>query len=126
MIIPGAPGKLTPYALYVGVDNCISYHNEGRFNPRCGSLHKMGAPAFVLALLTAQLLLPFSLLGFCSCIINSSLLLKYNESAVAGVITVIFGFSNTVPLGIMGSNESRTGGNNFAKSSALKKLLALV
>jgi len=49
---------------------------EGRFKPRCGSLHKMGEPLFVFCPLTAQLLLPLSGLGFCVLMTTESLWLK--------------------------------------------------
>src|SRR4051794_10209462 len=108
MITEGAPGKLTPYALYSGVEICISNHSEGRLRPKCGSLQSIGLPLAVLLPATVQLLLPLFLSGLIGFAGNAilSLKLKYNESASAGGCGSTEGCANAVPLGIIGSNES--------------------
>src|SRR5437868_3132664 len=120
MITPGEPGKLAPYALNAGVLICISYHNDGRLSPRCGSLHNIGAPLFVFFPLTTQLLLPLPGSGLKASLICIGCTLRYNESADAGAFGKTFCGRNGVPFGMIGSSESCTSGNNFAKSSALK------
>ena len=97
------------------------------FKPRCGSLHKIGEPLFVLIPLTAQLLLPLFMSGL-MLIIGSieSPAVKYNESAPAGGITDEDGGEKTVPLGKIGSTLSWNTGYNFSISVEEKTFFALV
>src|SRR5215217_7976736 len=97
----------------VGVLNWISYQIDGSDKVKCGSLHKMGAPLFVLLPFTAQLLLPLFLSGLLTSLtVNVVSLPKYNESAVGGFTGIIPGRSKTVSLGIIGADESETSGYN--------------
>ena len=123
----GLPGNDTPYVLVVGVRNCISYQIEGKESSRCGSLHKIGDPLCVLLPATTQLLLPLLISGFeISFAAIVPLLLKYKESALAGFIGRIPGFSKAVPFGTIGTNESGTCGYIIFNSSGIKTDFAFV
>src|SRR5688500_10444560 len=127
MITAGEPGKVTPYTLCVGVCNCISYHRDGRFKPRCGSLQRMGRRLFVFAPFTAQLLLPLFLSGFSSGVGPVKLVhKKYSESVLNGICGRSLGTGKWVPLGMMGSSESFVMGYSASKSSWLSTLRTLV
>src|SRR5580692_5062990 len=126
MTTNGAPGKETPQTLYAGVCICIWYQIEGMFVLRCGSLQRIGRPLSVFLPLTAQLLLPLFLSDCNSSSVTVTGLLKYKESAVAGIFGSGPGGMNRVPLGMIGSRLSGTAGYNFAKSSLLKKLFEFV
>src|SRR5436190_1198621 len=98
----------------VGVLICISYQIEGSDNPKCGSLHNIGAPLLVFLPLKAQLLLPFAGLGLLISLAFTIVSLpKYNESAVAGFTGTIPGTLNAVPFGMMGIDESDNCGYNI-------------
>src|SRR5688572_3262333 len=114
MITLGVPGKLAPYTFISGVVICISYQMLGRESSRWGSLQRMGAPLFVFAPLTAQLLLPLLRLTrpISSDMMMVESLSKYSESAFSGLTGRIPGDAKKLPGGIMGCKESGTCGNN--------------
>ena len=72
----------------------------------------------VLVPAIAQLLEPLFLLGASGAFgATEPVFAKYNESSVAGAKAATDAFSYTVPLGIIGSNESCTLVYNLLKSS---------
>src|SRR5438067_2997829 len=127
MITLGEPGNVAPYTFMEGVVICISNQIEGRVSPKWGSLHKIGAPLFVFFPMTAQILLPMFGLGlFTSRTLSVVSFPKYKESAVAGLTGSTEGWSNKVPFGIIGMEESDICGNNRFISSTPNTAFSLV
>jgi hypothetical protein len=57
MMMPGAPGAVTPATLTPGAFRCAMCQIEGADGGRCGSLASKGLPEAVRLPLTTQLLL---------------------------------------------------------------------
>src|SRR5579885_2820877 len=86
----------------------------------------MGRPCNVFLPLIAQLLLPLFFSGLSSASVTVVILLKYSESAVAGIFGITVAGGNDVPFGMIGSRLSGTCGNNLSNSALGKKLRAFV
>src|SRR5688572_18132464 len=99
-----------------GETKCISYQIEGSDKRKCGSLHKIGLPLFVLLPLTAQLLEPVisSGLGIMVEFVSN---FGFKDTSFGSVSDFGLVVSYLVPIGIIGSSSATKSGYSFRNAS---------